>query len=344
MKAVMSLVLRDIRHSFGSGVVVDGATLEAAPGEIVCLFGPSGCGKTTLLRIAAGLERLQEGSVELDGSTLAAAHLHTPPERRPIGFVFQDYVLFPHLTIERNIAFGLNSLAGAEKTERIETELEAVALTGLAHRFPHQLSGGQQQRAALARAFARHPRAMLLDEPFASIDVALRQRLRSDMRRLLKTRSTPTILVTHDPSEAVEIGDRIAVMRSGRIIETGSPERLYSAPKTVAGGSIFPGSQTLACRPIDGGLETAFGRIEPMRRPADAAFIVIHEGGATASADPSGPARVLDCRFAGPEWSVTLGRPDQGDAILKAVSEGAIEPGSGARVAFDPERLRVLAA
>ncbi|MEZ5915616.1 MAG: ABC transporter ATP-binding protein [Parvularculaceae bacterium] len=239
MRSPMGLVLRNIRHSFGAGLVVDGASLEAAPGEIVTLFGPSGCGKTTLLRIAAGLEKLQDGAVELDAATLASAQKHTPPEIRPIGFVFQDYVLFPHMSVAENVAFGLAGHARAERAARVAAELGAVGISELSDRYPHQLSGGQQQRVALARAFARQPRAMLLDEPFASIDVALRRRLRAEMRRILKARSTTTVLVTHDPADAVEIGDRIAVMRAGRIVETGSPEQLYAAPKTVAAASVY---------------------------------------------------------------------------------------------------------
>lgn len=340
----MSLVLRDIRHSFGSTVVIDGASLEASPGEIVCLFGPSGCGKTTLLRIVAGLEALQEGAVELDGATLATPHLATPPERRQIGFVFQDYVLFPHLTVARNIGFGLKSLDAAARNARIERELKAVNLWEFRDRFPHQLSGGQQQRAALARAFARQPNAMLLDEPFASIDVALRQRLRGEMRRLLKSRSTPTILVTHDPGEAIELGDRIAIMDKGRIVEAASSENLFRAPKTIAGATLFPGSQALACRPIDGGVETAFGELKPLARPADAAFVAIHDGGVCAVAETGGRCRALDCRFAGPGWLATVCPEDRPDLTLRAASATAIAIGGAATISIDPAKARALAS
>lgn len=339
----MGLVLRNIRHSFGAAVVVDGASIEAAPGEIVCLFGPSGCGKTTLLRIAAGLERLQEGSIELNRVTFATPHLHTPPERRPIGFVFQDYVLFPHLSVAQNIAFGLADLSAADRGRRVNAELNAVDLSQFGDRYPHQLSGGQQQRAALARAFARQPSAMLLDEPFASIDVALSRRLRSDLRRMLKTRSTPAILVTHDPIEAIEIGDRIAVMSGGRIIETATPETLFRAPSTVAGASVFPGSQSLDCCPMKNGVDTAFGPIAPLHRPEDAAFVVIHDGGAIAVENAAGAYRVIDCRFAGPDWLATVAA-DKKSAILKATSRHPIAVGKAASISFDPARARALAS
>ena len=332
----MALVLEGVGHCFGRDRVIDGASLEAAPGEIVCLFGPSGCGKKTLLRLAAGLERLQEGAVKLDGAALATPEASIPAEKRPIGFVFQDFVLFPHLTVEKNIAFGLAGLPADARAARIAEELAAVDLTPYKDRFPHELSGGQQQRAALARAFARRPRAMLLDEPFASIDVALRQRLRGDMRRLLKARGTPTIFVTHDPAEAIEIGDKIAVMRAGRIIETAAPATLFAAPKTAEGASIFPGSQILACRPVEGGVETAFGPIA-IAQADGATHVVIHEGGALATEGDDIP--VIDCRFAPPRWMTTLA---DARGSLRAVSREAMAAGARARLSFDAVLVRPL--
>jgi len=340
----MSLVLRDIRHSYGAGVVVDGASLEAASGEIVTLFGPSGCGKTTLLRIAAGLEPLQEGLVELDGAILANGHVRLPPERRPVGFVFQDFVLFPHLTVAKNIAFGLDFLGANEREARIDAELKSVGLVDFKDRFPHQLSGGQQQRAALARAFARRPRAMLLDEPFASIDVALRQKLRAEMRVMLKARETPAILVTHDPGEAIEIGDKIAVMRAGSIVETATPERLFNAPQTVEGATIFPGSQALDCRASDDGVETPFGPIPGLKRLADAARLVVHDGGLTASAAKSGRAHVVDCRFEGPDWIVFVASEAAPDKALRAKSRTPLEAGAAVDLSFEPALVRIFAA
>lgn len=338
----MSLVLRDIRHSYGSGVVVDGASLEAAPGEIVALFGPSGCGKTTLLRIAAGLEPLQHGAVELDGAPLASPHLSVPAEKRPIGFVLQDFVLFPHLTIARNVAFGLSHLTPAERATRVAAELALVDLAGFDHRYPHQLSGGQQQRAALARAFARQPRAMLLDEPFASIDVALRSKLRGELRRILKARGAPAIFVTHDPGEAIEVGDRIAIMRGGRIIEAATPERLYNAPQTLAGATIFPGAQAIVCRAAPRGVATAFGEFPEIERTEDAAHLVLHGPAAAAFADKAGPARVADCRFLGPDWQIALTAPEAPGVLLRAGSAIALEIGAPARVEIDPRYVRVL--
>jgi iron(III) transport system ATP-binding protein len=342
--ALMSLILRGVRHSYGQSLAVDGVDLIAAPGEIVCLVGPSGCGKTTVLRIAAGLERPVEGVVELDGEVLSSRQTHTPPERRRIGLVFQDFVLFPHMTVAENIAFGLSELGSRERAERISHELSAVGLNGLADRRPHQLSGGQQQRAALARAFARQPRAMLLDEPFASIDAALRRRLRAEMRRLLKARGAPTILVTHDPEEAVELGDRIAVMRAGRVVEEATPEELFRAPRTSVGALIFPGAQAIACEIAGGAAMTSFGALPCGEAPLGARVAVVFAGGATVVPDESGAARVVDCRFQGPGYQVSLTPADQTSPVFNALSDRPLTPGTIVAVQFDPGRVRVFAA
>lgn len=304
----MSLVLREVSHQFGDVAAVRNANLEAAAGEILCLFGHSGCGKTTLLRIAAGLEPLQQGTVELDGAVIAGAGVETPPERRPIGFVFQDYVLFPHMTVEKNVAFGLRGAPDGK--HRVAAQLEALGLADLAGRWPHELSGGQQQRVALARALVRRPKALLMDEPFASIDAVLRRRLREDLRRILKEQDVAVILVTHDPEEALALGDRVAFMRGGRIIETASPENLFSAPKTPEGAGVFPGCQTLKGKIENGMLYTAAGAL-PAQGVADGladgpGLAVLREGALAAAQDDDGAFRVRDVRFAGPDWLVCL--------------------------------------
>ena len=339
----MSLALEKIQHRFGDTLAVDGASLRADPGEIVCLFGPSGCGKTTLLRLAAGLERLQSGVIDLDGVRVSGPETHVSPENRAIGFVFQDYVLFPHLTVEENVAFGVNQLARRERRDRVTAELSAVDLTGFAARYPHELSGGQQQRVALARAFARRPRAMLLDEPFASIDAVRRRRLRDDVRAILKSHETAAILVTHDPDEALAIGDRIAVMHEGRIIEATSPEELFQRPQTPQGAAIFPGAQTIRAEARDGRLYTAFGDLKADVLAGESAIVVIRDGGVAARKSPTGPARVTDLRFVGPNWRVRLRGASDGD-ILFADAVEPIEPGENVTVDFDRAHVHVFAA
>ncbi len=337
----MSLILRHISHQFSEAVVLDDVSLSVEPGEIACLVGPSGCGKTTLLRLAAGLEDLRQGSVELNGVSLADGRASMPPERRPVGFVFQDYVLFPHLTIAENIAFGLAGVTSSKRREIIARELAAVDISELASRYPHQLSGGQQQRAALARALAREPQALLLDEPFASIDNALRRRLRADLRRLLKARRIPAVVVTHDPEEALEIGDLIALMAAGRIVEAAKPEALYATPATPEGAGLFPGSQRLFGTAGGGAIRTPFAEV-PYKGALDGPVeIVILAGGAAASAPSKKPLQVVDCRFSGPGWSVTA--VGESGARLQLGADAFMAIGSPVGAALDPAKLRIFA-
>ncbi len=303
------LALNAITHRYGDVVAVNDASLDVDSGEIVCLFGPSGCGKTTLLRLVAGLERLQSGSVAIDGAPAAGEGFDTPPEDRSVGFVFQDFVLFPHLTVLQNVMFGLSGGARRERRERAREELRLAAIDGFEERYPHELSGGQQQRVAIARCFARRPRALLLDEPFASIDTVLRRRLRDELRVLLKQRGAAAIIVTHDPEEALALGDRIALMAAGAIIEVDAPAALFRAPKTPAGAAIFPGSETLAVHGVeDGAAITAFGRI-PFARDSMNAIpkcAVVRSDAAQCAIDPNGAARVVDVRVTGPRASVLI--------------------------------------
>jgi iron(III) transport system ATP-binding protein len=304
----MGLSLKNISHRFGSLRAVQSASLEVRPGEIVCLFGPSGCGKTTLLRIAAGLEPLQAGEVSLDGAVIAAPRRETPPERRPIGFVFQDYALFPHLTVEKNIGFGLR---GSGNSKALITEqLRAVGIEDLARRFPHELSGGQQQRVALARAMARRPKALLLDEPFASIDIALRRRLREELRRVLKEQNAAVLLVTHDAEEALALGDRIALMRAGSIIETASPQTLFSNPQTPEGAGMFPGCQALSGDIRGGAFFSVLGQAPAADLSDGPARAILRADCLSATADSAGSFKVADERFAGPGWLLQLDGPE----------------------------------
>ena len=206
----MSLIFSHISHSYGTSSILDDISLEARPGEILCLLGPSGCGKTTLLNLAAGISPLQTGNISIDGQDLASDQFSLPPEKRPIGLVFQDGALFPHLSVKKNIEFGI--VKHPDKSSITSNLLAQVGLAGLEDRFPHTLSGGQQQRVAVARALAPEPRVLLMDEPFANIDIMLRRRLREDIRQVLKSRNCISIMVTHDPEEAMEISDSLAII------------------------------------------------------------------------------------------------------------------------------------
>ncbi|QXL84433.1 ABC transporter ATP-binding protein [Comamonas sp. NLF-1-9] len=211
---------------------VDHVSLGLAAGEIGVLIGPSGCGKTTLLRAVAGLEPIAEGAVHLGGELVGCCGLCVPPEVRRIGMVFQDYALFPHLNVGRNVAFGIHQMPRSQQQRRVTEVLELVGLAGSEARFPHELSGGQQQRVALARALAPHPRLMLLDEPFSNLDSDLRERLAHEVRAILKNAGATALFVTHDQLEAFAIGDRIGVLSDGQLQQWDSSYALYHRPAT----------------------------------------------------------------------------------------------------------------
>ncbi len=251
----MSLEFRHIAYAYGQVRALEDISFSAPAGEITCLLGASGCGKSTLLGLAAGLLRVQQGEIALGGEVLADAQRSPPPEARPVGLVFQDGALFPHMTLAANVAFGLPKALRGEA----DSWLAKVGLAGMGARYPHELSGGQQQRAALARAMAPGPQVLLMDEPFASVDIVLRRKLRRECRILLREAGATVVLVTHDPAEALDIGDRIAVMESGRIVQFGTPQELHEAPANAAVGAIFSGAQVIAGSRAEEGLDTPFG-------------------------------------------------------------------------------------
>jgi iron(III) transport system ATP-binding protein len=221
-----------VRYGQQPQAAVDGVSLGLQAGDIGVLIGPSGCGKTTLLRAVAGLERASSGSIVLQGETVSDGTHHMPAEQRRIGMVFQDYALFPHLSVGRNVAFGIHSLPRAERAHRVAEVLALVGLDGLQERFPHELSGGQQQRVALARALAPNPRLLLLDEPFSNLDVDLRERLAHEVRAILKAAGATALFVTHDQLEAFAIGDVIGVMHEGHLHQWEDAYALYHRPAT----------------------------------------------------------------------------------------------------------------
>ncbi|MBL8490701.1 MAG: ABC transporter ATP-binding protein [Rhodocyclaceae bacterium] len=224
------LELQGICHDYDGQVVVRDLALALEEGSIGCLLGASGCGKTTVLRLIAGFERPSAGDIRVDGRTVAGPGVYVAPERRRIGMVFQDYALFPHLTIAGNVAFGMRDAGGAERRSRVAELLDLVGLSGTEGKYPHELSGGQQQRVALARALAPAPRLLLLDEPFSNLDVELRERLSLEVREILKRTGTTAMLVTHDQHEAFAMADAIGVMQAGRIEQWDSAYNLYHRP------------------------------------------------------------------------------------------------------------------
>jgi iron(III) transport system ATP-binding protein len=244
-----------VRYRARAGAVpadaVAGVSLSLAAGDIGVLIGPSGCGKTSLLRAIAGLEPVAGGSVTMDGRVLADAHTHVLPHQRRIGMVFQDYALFPHMSVRENVAFGIDALPASERRARVSEVLALVGLLSLADRAPHELSGGQQQRVALARALAPKPQLLLLDEPFSNLDADLRERLAHDIRAILKAAGTTALFVTHDQLEAFAIGDVIGVMHQGRIEQWDDAYSLYHRPATrfvahFIGHGVFTPAQVVS--------------------------------------------------------------------------------------------------
>ena len=338
--AGIELIALTKQYAAGS-VAVDSINLRIASGSYCCLLGPSGCGKSTTLRMIAGHESTTSGDILLENRNIT----HLPAAGRGTAMMFQSFALFPHLSALDNVAFSLK-MKGVDKTTRhrqAQDLLERVAMGHLSARKPGELSGGQQQRVALARAFARRPRAMLLDEPFASIDAVLRRKLRNDVRAILKDHGAATILVTHDPEEALALGDRIAIMDRGRIIEVASPRALFDTPKTAAGASLFAGSQALTGKRRGDEVVTAFGSTLAQGGPEGDTLVVVQPGGAEMIADPDGNAVVEDCRFVGPHWTVALAAGDP-RVFLTVSAPEPVEPGARFSVRFNPSRVKVFEA
>jgi len=243
---------------FGGRAVVRDVSLRISAGEILCLLGPSGCGKSTTLRLIAGVERPDAGVIALDGDTVCDGKRFLPPEQRSIGLMFQDFALFPHLSVADNVAFGLTGKRAA-KRDRVRELLDRVDLARHIDSFPHELSGGEQQRVALARALAPRPRVMLMDEPFSGLDNRLRDGIRDDTLGLLKDAGTAVMMVTHEPEEAMRMADTIALMRDGEIVQQGAPYNLYNSPVDKAAAAFFSDVNVIRGTVAGGLTRTAFG-------------------------------------------------------------------------------------
>ncbi len=337
-----------LRKRFGDTVALDGVDLEVAPGELVSLVGPSGCGKSTLLRVVAGLTTADAGRVELAGATVDDARHHTPPERRGVGLVFQEHALFPHLTVGGNVAFGLRGSASRSgRDARVAEVLATVGLRAHQDRYPHELSGGERQRVALARAIAPGPALLLLDEPFASLDPNLRTRVRADVVAILRAAGTPAVFVTHDQAEALAVGDRVAVLESGRLRQLAPPWEVFHRPAdrfvaafmgeadfvevTAAAGRLEGELGSVTAPP---GTRVANGPVEAMVRPDDVTFEV----------DPAGDASVIDAEFRGSAWTYRL-RLGSGRTVRSTRSHLVTVPtGTRVRASLVPGHVPVVIA
>ncbi|MDP7389020.1 MAG: ABC transporter ATP-binding protein [Pseudomonadales bacterium] len=320
----MSIRFNDVSHCFDEHRVLREINLEIGTGEIVCVLGPSGSGKSTLLRLIAGLESVQQGSLMLDGVVLADAQHNPPPEQRAVGLVFQDHVLFPHQTVAENVAFGLSGMQSKERDHTIALQLANVGISTLADRYPHTLSGGQQQRVALARALATDPAVLLLDEPFASADAPLRKNLRDDARRRLKAANTTTLMVTHDPAEAMAMADRIAVIVDGKVVQFGTPEELWQRPNHPFVAATIADLQTLKGRIEGTQCVTAFGAL-PLRLLAltadlaEGTSVPIGVRPSSLTVSLEGPCVVNDIRFLGDRYTLLISADNQSLEVATAL-------------------------
>ncbi|MBC7907265.1 MAG: ABC transporter ATP-binding protein [Rhodospirillaceae bacterium] len=341
----MGLVLQDLTHFYDDQPVVKNVSIDVGPGELVCLLGPSGCGKTTTLRIAAGLEAARHGRVLLNGKLVSGDGIHLPPEDRHVGFLFQDYALFPHLNVTGNVEFGLTALPKARRRERALEMLTQVGMRDYAEAWPHQLSGGQQQRVGLARALAPEPRLMLLDEPFSGLDKRLRDQIRDETLHVLKTTRVATLMVTHDPEEAMFMADRIAVMRGGRIIQLDTPSALYDRPVDPFVASFFGEVNVFTVRAQAGMVATPLGTFPaPGLGDGVEAEVLVRPEAITIAAADDGIALVRTARLLGRSSLLHLKVDAPGHAthhVHVRLARGAM-PAEGERLSLSVDASQVF--
>ena len=338
---------RALTKRFGETLAVESVDLDVWPGEIVSILGSSGCGKTTLLRLIAGFETPTSGSVHILGAEMSGSSRSVSPDKRGIGMVVQEYALFPHMTVERNIAFGLQDLEDSVRAERVSEVLELVRLDGYGRRYPYELSGGQQQRVALARTLAPNPTAVLLDEPFSNLDSTMRQRLRSEVEDILRSHRMSAIFVTHDREEAFAMADRVGVMVDGQMIQIGAPDQIYHFPANPEIAGL-----TGACDFItgtvrsDGGVDTAIGVLQytasERLASGQSASVLLHPDDLELTPDAGGQGTVVSREFRGDEVILNV-LLDSGDSVRSRRRSFSRLP-AGSRVRVVPVRPIPFAA
>jgi iron(III) transport system ATP-binding protein len=324
---------------FGDVVAVDGASLCVDRGEVVALLGPSGCGKTTLLRLVAGFEQPDGGTVELAGRVVSSAQSWIPPEQRRVGMVFQDYALFPHLSVAENVGFGVPR---RQRAARVAELLAIVGLEDLGRRYPHELSGGQQQRVALARALAPAPELVLLDEPWSNVDPFLRESLRSEVVEVIRPLGVTVVLVTHDREEAFSLADRIALMRDGRVVQEGTSEELYYAPASRWAAEFVGAGNVLAGNVVGGRIETAIGAFPANGAAASSsATVLVRPELLELECDPAASAEVVAREFRGHDVFYRV-RLDGVELVSQRPSNEVVPLGARVAIRLHGGRVAVL--
>jgi len=338
----MDIVFDRVTHRYGTTIALNDLSLAAGAGEIVCLVGPSGCGKSTTLRLAAGLEPLQQGTIRLGGEVVADGTRDVPPEKRKLGFVFQDFALFPHLSVVQNVAFGLRDRPAGDRASTAREMLARVRMDRHADAYPHSLSGGEQQRVALARALAPRPGLMLLDEPFSGLDTRLRDSVRDETLTLLRESGAPALLVTHDAVEAMRMADRIVVMRSGALQQAGTPDDIYHRPANAFVAAFFGPVNRMAARVSSGRVDTPFGTFAaPGFADGSAVEIVVRFEGSRAGKGVT--ATVATSRLLGAVSEVELAVPGLAGPWTAHLPGPTPPAGTVLSLALDPRQTFVFA-
>ena len=341
------LTFERVERRYNTSHALAGFSLDIAPAEVVCLLGPSGSGKTTLLRIAAGIEKPTAGRVLINDSEVAGPERFVPPEKRNVGLMFQDFALFPHLTIRDNVAFGLKSLPREEAAREAMAALTRVGLERYAEAYPHILSGGEQQRVALARAIVPRPAVMLMDEPFSGLDVQLRERMQEETLQLLRETRATCLIVTHAPAEAIRLGDRIAVMRRGPLVQVGKAEELHRNPADLFVARLFSEINELPFTVEGGALRTPIGTfVVPELTDGDTAILCIRRRAIRLGPPGQGlPGRVLHVKFLGDLALLEIAAEGFERRLFTLVRESeAPDRGTEVGVMVDPESVLVFPA
>ncbi|MEM7619321.1 MAG: ABC transporter ATP-binding protein [Pseudomonadota bacterium] len=341
------ITFENVSRMFSGVHVINNVSLDIAPGEIVCLLGPSGCGKTTLLRLAAGIERPDHGRILLNDQEVSGPNKFVLPEKRSVGLMFQDFALFPHLRILDNVTYGLQSLNRQEAKQVAKAILERVGLSSYAEDFPHILSGGEQQRIALARAIAPRPSILLMDEPFSGLDPRLRESMRTETLAILRETRSTCIIVTHQPEEAIRMGDRIVIMNKGRIIQSANSKDLYYKPRNLFVARMLSGMNELNYAVVNGQIETPLGALDAghIETGTDVIVAIRHSDIRLTQSPQAQIGRVLTHQFLGDMSLLELAVHGFDLPLLARLRrDEAALPGQEIRVTLDANAPLIFAA